>query len=448
MALRGRMSWISETRPTLKLAIPLMIGQLSQMLLGVADTAMIGNLGVLPMAALTFANSLFHIPFVFGIGLLSAVSVFTANARGADDAEAACASCRHGVYLATALGILLFTGCCLLSYRLEIFHQPEEVRAITGSYFRIIMASMLPALISLALKNHADALNRPWVPFWIFLGGVALNVVLNWIMIYGKFGCPALGMDGAAWATLISRWVIVFALLGWMCGSRSLEKWVPQNWFRKPVAADFSRLLSIGFPASIHMLFEVSTFSVAGLLIGKFGAVPMAAHQVAITLSATAFMIPMGLSMALSVRTGEAYGAGDFQRIKAITISGWVLCCFLSALSAAAFIGLGRGLAACFTNVPEVILLASSMLVIVGIFQLVDGLQVASSAIMRGIHEARFPAWMGFISYWIIGIPVGALLAYQTELEARGVWWGMAIGLAVACFTIGGRLWQRLGKSG
>ena len=240
------MNLLHESRLTLRLALPLMIGQLSQMLLGVADTVMIGHLGVTELAALTFANSLFHVPFVFGIGVLTSVSVFTANSRGAGDAEGARESCRNGLILAVALGLTLFVLSWIISMKLSLFGQPTEVSGRTTAYFRILMASMVPALASIALKNHADALNRPWPPFWIFLGGVVVNIGLNWIMIHGKLGCPVLGFEGAAWATLIARTGILVVMLLWLRRARGLRDWLPQRWFRRPDLQEIRRLLSIG----------------------------------------------------------------------------------------------------------------------------------------------------------------------------------------------------------
>lgn len=437
------MSLLHESRLTLKLALPLMIGQLSQMLLGVADTVMIGQLGVTELAALTFANSLFHVPFVFGIGVLTAVSVFTSNSRGAGDASGARGSCRHGVYLATVLGLALFAVSWLVSLRLGLFGQPSEVSERTTVYFRILMASMVPALASIALKNHADALNRPWPPFWIFLGGVVLNIGLNWVMIYGKLGCPALGFEGAAWATLISRTAILIVMLFWLLRASGLQEWVPQRWVRRPDFRDIKRLLSIGVPASFQMLCEVSAFSVAGLLMGGFGPNAMAAHQIAITLAGTAFMIPLGLSMALTVRIGEALGAEETERFRRIAVSGWLLVTCFGVLGAGSFLLLGKWMASLFISVPAVIDLTASLLVIVGLFQLVDGLQVASSSMLRGLRDARVPAVIGFVSYWIVGLPVSAWLAFGLHLGARGVWWGLAAGLCAACVALGPRLWRR-----
>ena len=436
------MNLLLESRLTLRLALPLMIGQLSQMLLGVADTVMIGHLGVTELAALTFANSLMYVPFVFGMGMLTGVSVFTSNRRGADDAAGARGSCRHGLYLATALGLVLFGAGWLVSMRLDVFGQPPEVAARTPEFFLILMGSLVPALASLALKNHADALNRPWPPFWIFLGGVLLNIGLNWVMIYGKLGVPALGLEGAAWATFISRTVILAAMAVWLVRARGLREWVPYRWFRAPDFVDLRRLLSIGMPASFQMVCEVSAFSLAGLIMGRFGPQAMAAHQIAITLAATAFMIPLGLSMALTVRMGEAHGAGETARLRPIAVSGWLLCAGYSLLGAVVFLIFGKWLASLFIQQAEVIALAGSMLVIVGIFQLFDSLQVASSAMLRGLQDARVPALMGFAAYWLVGLPVGAALAFQFDLEAIGVWWGLAAGLGVAALTLGPRVWS------
>lgn len=437
------MSLLLESRSTLKLALPLMIGQLSQMLLGVADTIMVGRLGVTEMAALTFANTLFHVPFVFGIGLLTSVSVFTSNASGAGDAPGARGSCRHGLYLSLALGLLMLALAWWTSENLGVFGQPPEVVARSQTFFRILMASCIPALASIALKNHADALNRPWPPFWIFLGGVALNVLLNWIMIFGKFGCPALGLEGAAWATLISRTAILIAIFIWLHLAPGLRDWIPHRWLRKPDPTDLKRLLHIGLPASLQMLCEVAAFSSAGLLMGHFGPTALAAHQIAITCAATSFMIPLGLSMALTVRIGEAHGAGEIHRLRPILISGWILSAGFALAAASFFLLLGKPLAAFFIDAPHVITLTATLLIIVGIFQIFDSIQVASAAMLRGLHDARIPAIMGFVAYWLVGLPVAYLLAFHTPLAAAGVWWGLAAGLTVACITLGPRLWNR-----
>lgn len=438
------MSLLTESRITLKLAVPLVIGQVSQMLLGVADTVMLGKIGVTELAVLTFVNSLFYIPFVFGIGLLTSISVFTSNARGARDDEAGRRSCRDGFQIATVLGLILVFLAMLLTPFLDRFGQPDAVVARTGVFYTIIMISLLPALMSLALKTHADAMDRPWPAFWLFLGGVLVNVFLNWVLIYGNLGAPRLGLEGAAWATLTSRILIVVAMLAWLNRSRSLQNWVPNRWFLSPEAGSIHRFLKIGFPASLQMVCEVTAFSAAGLLIGRFGEQAMAAHQIALMCAATAFMVPLGLSMALSVRIGEAAGGCQFRRLQPIALSGWGIGAGWALVGALIFLLFGKELAILFNDDPSVTLLAARILVVVGIFQLVDSLQVASSAMLRGLHDTRIPALLGFVSYWLIGIPIAIFLSVKLGWGSVGVWWGLAVGLAIACVLLCRRTWKMM----
>lgn len=436
------MSLLAESRITLKLAFPLIIGQVSQMLLGVADTVMIGKLGVTELAVLTFANSLFYVPFVFGIGVLTAVSVMTSNARGAENPESGRASCRLGMYVATVLGFLLFGLMYWVSTGLGVFGQPEEVEERSGLFLNIIMASMVPGLMSFALKNHADALDRPWPPFWIFLGGVLLNVFLNWVMIYGNLGFPKWGLEGAAVATLISRIAILVAMFVWLYRAKGLREWVPFHWLRVPPRVEVRRFLGIGIPASLQMICEVTAFSAAGLLMGKFGATAMAAHQVALMCAATAFMVPLGLSMALSVRIGAANGAGERWRLRKIAVSGWWLGAGWALVGAIIFFTSGKWLASLYIDEWPVIEMAAAIMMVVGVFQLFDSLQIGSVAMLRGLHDSRIPAFMGVLAYWVIGIPVGMLLSVHFAMGAVGVWCGLAAGLFAACVLLVPRLWK------
>lgn len=437
----------SEIRPILRLAFPLIIGQLGQMLMGVADTVMVARVGIVELAALTFANTLFYVPFVFGIGILTSVSVRTANARGSADPIASRASCRHGLYIGLTLGLLLFLGSLALSGQLHRFGQPPEVAARAPGIFLILMASLIPGLASIALKNHGDALNRPWPPFWLSISAVLLNVLLNWLMIFGRCGFPKLGLEGAGWATLISRCCLALSLVVWLSKAKGLKDWVPQRWLRAPVMKDVRHLLVLGWPASLQMLSEVAAFSAAALLVGHFGTIALASHQVALSCAATAFMIPLGLSMALTVHIGEAHGAGQMERLRHIVIAGWALAAGFAVLTAAGFLLFGGKIAGLFVEDQEVIQVASSLLVVVGIFQIFDGVQVASSSMLRGLHDVRLPALMGLVAYWLVGLPCGAWLAFGPIPGPKGVWWGLAIGLAMASMTLGPRVWKLTRKS-
>src|SRR5690606_37802163 len=233
----------SESRTTIRLAVPLIIGQLGQMLISLSDTLMLGWLGVTPLAACSFANTLIYLPMMFGIGMSMAVSIRVSQARGAEDPPAARAALRHGLQISLALGLLTVgTAFALLPF-LGLFKQDPRVIAVVPTYFVIVAASMIPAMATMVVKNHADAMNRPWPVFWISMGGVLLNIVLNWILIFGKLGVPALGLEGAGIATLIARTTTLGGMILWCVGDRDLREWVPLRWFRAPDPAAVKDLL-------------------------------------------------------------------------------------------------------------------------------------------------------------------------------------------------------------
>ncbi len=440
----ARMSLLTESRQTLRLACPLIIGQLSQMLMGVVDTVMLGHLGEEVLAALALANALFYILFVGGVGLLTSVSVFSSNARGAGDATLARQHCRCGLWMALWIGLLLLLIAVIISQHLHWLHQPAAVLTLTPQYFLIICASAIPGLMALALKYHADALNRPWPPFWIFLGGVALNVGLNALWIDGNWGMPRMGMNGAAWATFVARCATLLCMWLWLKKARCIQDWVPRRWLILPSLREMRRHLAVSIPASLQMLCEVTAFSVTGLMMGYFGVTAMAAHQVAMTCAAMAFMVPLGLSMALTMRMSEHIGANREDLLRPLVLTGWWMSAGFTALSAVIFLCLGRPLAQAFTRDASVIEMTVNILVVAGVFQLVDGWQVSSAALLRGMHDTRYAAVTGFVAYWLIGLPVAWLLGMHLSHGPPGVWWGLALGLLIASLVLAHRLWHML----
>lgn len=433
-----------ECRQTLKLALPLIAGQLSHMLMGVSDTVMIGGIGVTPLGASTFANTLLAVPFVVGIGLLSSVSVRVSQAHGAKRPEDSRSAVIHGTWLALGLGLLVVLGTFLLLPRLGLFNQPAGVTEQTPIYLLPCAFSLIPSLISIAWKSHADALNRPWPPFWITLGSVFLDILLNWMWIYGKGGFPAMGLAGAAYSTLVSRTLCAIALFLWMTKSRPLQQWTPQKWWVRWQKKEFASLLKIGIPASFHGLAEVTAFVFATLMIGWLGEVSLASHNIAIHCVATAYMVPLGVSMATSVRVGEIVGANQRPRLHRVLLGSWLFAaCFMSLSMLVCFLW-GEPLARCFVQEPEVVKLVASLLLVAGLFQLFDGLQVVSAAALRGVDDVQVSAWIAILAYWVVSLPIGWYLGFPFGWGATGIWAALAIGLGVAAVLLMWRSWKLL----
>ncbi len=435
-----------EGRATLVLAFPLVAGQVGQMLIGLADTVMIGKLGVVPLAASTFANTVIHLPLMFGIGMAIAVSIQVSQARGSDDPATARAALRHGLYLTVAIGVVSVLLAWAALPHLWIFRQTDAINTTVPIYFMLLATSMIPALPTMAVKNHADAMNTPWPPFWIMLGGVGMNVALNWILIYGNLGAPSLGLEGAGIATVIARSLTLAGLLWWCARAPALRGWVPFHWFRPPEWRGLVKLVRLGLPASLQILAEMSAFVVATLLIGTLGERALAAHQIALTCAATIYMVPLGVSMALTVRIGEAWGARRLERLRPIATSGWFLVTAFTVASAT-FFWLGNELiASWFVDEADARAITASLLLIAAAFQFFDALQVVSAGILRGLGDVNRPALIAFSSYWVIAIPISGILV-SCGYGVQGVWWGITVGLTTSCLWQSGRAWRLTGDT-
>ena len=437
------MSLLEEGRKTLVLAVPLVTSQVSQMAMAVVDTAMIGDVGSLELAASAFANNVLHVPMLAAAGLSVAVSVKTSQARGAGDREAAARAVRHGVWLALGIGLLTLVGAFALLPLLGFFRQDPDVIARVPGYFLLVAASMVPAFALMGLKNHADALNRPWWPMGIVVAGVAFNALLNWVLIRGNWGAPALGLEGAGVATLIARMATVAGLFWWMVKSDVLGEWMPTRWLGRLRGRTVRSLARIGGPAALQIGAEFGAFIAAALIIGSMGEIELAAHQVAFTFSATLYMIPLGFSMALTVRTGDAKGAGELGRLRDILLSTWGMILVLSLSCMAGLWFFPEVIADWFSDDRETIGLAAAILMVTAIFQVGDQSQIIFSGYLRGLDDVTMPAVIMVVCYWILGMPFGWWLAFERGMGAPGIWWGLTLGLWATAVGLGVRiLWK------
>jgi MATE family multidrug resistance protein len=434
-----------EARATLLLAIPITIGQVSQMLMGITDAAMVGRVGTVPLAASAFGIGVFNIFFIIGVGLLTPVSVFASRARGAGRHDEAGEYLRHGLLLAFVSGAAEIVLILFLGMHLTWFGQPPEVLAAVNPFFMLIGFSLLPTLAYLALRQFAESMGRPWVPVLIILCSVALNAVLNWIFIYGHLGMPALGLAGSGISTLISRIAGSAAIFAWLRLDPAMRSAWPRRWFAPVSRERLRRMMSVGLPASGCLLFESGAFASATVMMGWLGAVALAAHQIALNCAALTFMVALGISMAVGMRTSAAVGAGEHSRLRPIWVGGAAMGAALGVLVTTAFLAFGREISAFFIKDPRVISVSTSLLVVAAVFQIVDGNQVINSAALRGITDVKVPALITFVAYWLIALPVGYLLGIRWGYGPAGIWSGLAAGLAAAAIMLGFRFYRRSG---
>ncbi|HEY5707040.1 MAG TPA: MATE family efflux transporter [Terrimicrobiaceae bacterium] len=438
---------LCENRRTLALASPVIAGYVGQMLMGWADTIMVGRIGVIPLAACAFANVVLAVPLVFGFAVLSSVSVRASVASGAGRPRASGEALRAGLLMGGLLGISVAVAIHAALPLLPLLGQGNEINEACRNFLILCAWSAFPVFLTTATKNFCEALLRPWVPFWIVIAGVLLNVGLNWIFIYGNLGAPAMGLDGAGVGTLAARLAVAAAIIAYVLFAPALKDSLPVNWLAPGLIAEIRKLLAIGLPSGGMHLAEVSGFAFGTLMMGWLGAAALAAHQIAITCAATTFMIPLGLSQAVSVRIGQARGAGEQRRYLPIVLGALGMAVLIMAIFAVIFMGAGSGIAAWFVANAGTTALAGQLLLIAGFFQIFDGVQITSSGALRGFEDTRAPMLIGVLSYWLVAIPISYLFAFKLGFGPPGIWFGFVVGLALAATALTTRLMLRVKRT-
>jgi MATE family multidrug resistance protein len=438
---------LSENRRTLALASPIIAGYVGQMLMGWADTIMVGRVGVIPLAACAFANTVLAVPLVFGFAVLSSVSVRASLAFGSGRTRMSGEALRAGFIVAGVLGSAVAVAIHAAVPLLPWLGQGPEINAASKNFLLLCSWSAVPVFFTTAAKNFCEALSRPWVPFWIVIAGVLLNVGLNWIFIYGNLGAPAMGLDGAGVATLLARIAVAAVIIVYMLLAPALKENLPVNWLGTGLLAEMRRLLAIGLPSGGMHIAEISGFAFGSVMMGWLGAGALAAHQIAITCAATTFMIPLGLSQAVSVRIGQARGAGEKSRYLPIIFGALGLAVLIMAIFAVTFMSAGAAIAAWFVANATVTMLAAQLLLIAGFFQIFDGVQITSSGALRGFEDTRAPMVIGILSYWLMALPVSYFSAFKLGFGPSGIWFGFVTGLALAATALVTRLLLRVRRA-
>lgn len=306
-------------------------------------------------------------------------------------------------------------------------------------FFLLMAASITSVFVYLVLRQFAEAMGHPWVPMFIMLAGVGLNAALNWVFIYGHLGVPALGLTGAGLSTLVSRALGAWVIFVWLRRDPAVRAAWPEKWFGNFSRKRFWEMLKIGLPASGMLLFEATAFAYSSVMIGWLGTVPLAAHQIAITSASLAFMFPLGLSIAAGIRVSRAVGAGELARRRPIAFGAMGLGVAITGVCGVGFWFGGGVIAGWFVQEGAVIALATRLLAVGALFQIVDGVQVIGAACLRGISDLKVPAVITFAAYWAVALPLGYTLGIRGGFGAVGVWVGIASGLALAAVFLAAR---------
>jgi MATE family multidrug resistance protein len=398
---------------------------------------------VVPLAAAGFVNGVQIAPLVCCFGLLIGVSIQAAKARGAKNLPEAAEVLRHGFLVALSAGVLLGIIATVVMPFLDSMGQPHDVIVEGRKYWLIMSWSMLPMLLFQALRSYSEALEGPVAPMVIMFGAVALNAGLNWLLIYGNWGCPQLGLTGAAWSTLIARVAMLVVLAIHVERDSRFAGALPSRWWGGFEMERVMRLLRIGLPVAMQLLFEVGAFAGMTVMVGILGKIPLAAHQVAITCNAVAFMAPLGLSMAVAIRVSAAIGAGERRRVRAIGFSALGATSAFMIFVGLVYVFVGKDIVRIFIRDEAVLALAAKLLLVAAVFQFTDGLQVVVSGALRGMSDVKVPTVLTFIAYWIIAVPLSFYFCFNLKWGAIGVWTGLAIGLSLAGSVLTWRFAQK-----
>ncbi len=441
--------WRREIRATARLAGPLVLAQLGLIAISTTDVIMVGRLGEQALAAISLGNGLYVLFLLFGGGIVAAVAALAAQAFGARQPRLVRRTVRQGLWVATAVAMPAIAILAASEAILLTLGQQPDLSLAASFYADAVMWGLLPAFWLLALRGFVTALGRPQPVMWIMIGGVATNALFDYVLIYGHWGFPALGLVGAGIASSLINMSMFLALLAVAVWGRPFRRYDILGRLWRPDWQRFAQILRLGLPIGAASLMEVGLFIGATLLVGLFGASQLAANQIALQAAAVTFMVPLGIASAATIRVGHAYGRGDAGAVgRAGWVAGGLGLVFMASIALVFWLA-PRQIVAIYIDIsaPEnaaVIGYAVSFLFVAGLFQIFDGAQVIAIHALRGISDTRVPMIIAAVGYWGIGLGGAAILAATTDLQGLGIWLGILLGLAAVSTMLVARFHFRL----
>lgn len=429
---------------TILLAWPVCISNLGHVMVGIVDTAMVGGIsesefgysGTSAQAAVALANGFYFLVLVFGMGVSYGVTPLAAEADSSGNVEENGKLLSHCLVVNVLTNTVLFLFLIAISPTLRYINQSEDVVDLAIPFLNCMLLGMIPLAIFSSFKQFAEGLSMTRFAMIITIGSNVLNVLLNWILIYGKWGFEPMGMMGACWATFWSRLIMAFSMFAYVYYGAQFKKYWAHFSFRRLSLERMKNIFRIGAGSGLQWMFEVSAFAFAMVMIGWIGKREQAAHQIALQLAAMTYLIASGISAAASVRVGNQLGAQNLVALREAASSAFILVMISQVIFAILFVTLRFVMPVLFNDEQEVRDIVSSLLLIAAIFQLSDGVQVVALGVLRGIKDVNIPTWITFGSYWLIGLPSSYLLAFVFGFGVEGVWFGLTIALSIAALCL------------
>jgi MATE family multidrug resistance protein len=437
--------YTKEFKTNWKLAAPVILGMLGHTFVSFVDNIMVGQLGTAELAAVSLGNSFMFIAMSVGIGFSTAITPLIAEADSSKNFSEGKSAFKHGLFLCTVMGILMFLILYMAKPLMYLMAQPDEVVVLAIPYLELVAFSLVPLIVFQAFKQFSDGMSLTKYPMYATILANVVNIVLNYALIFGQFGCPKLGIVGAAYGTLISRFVMLWFMWFLLQRKNKSKAYVTNIKFFELTRSKLNKIIGLGAPSAMQMLFEVAIFTAAIWLSGLLGKNPQAANQIALNLSSMTFMVAMGLGVAAMIRVGNQKGLNAFYELRRIAISIFlfgflfaVVFCVSFALFNDSFPKLYVDLSdeANFQDNIEVIKIASQLLFAAAIFQISDSLQVIVLGALRGLQDVKIPTLITFISYWLVGFPVSWFLGKENMYGSFGIWLGLLAGLTTAAILL------------